>query len=243
MVHRLFEINSDNPFFWLTMLCEICYFRRSGQAVSSSRRALSTSQVTIKTNHSNWVWLFSSQDLPLVLKSKFGLHCNFDQYLEWEVKVSHGRLNEVKRWRELSWIFSGHREDYSWVARFLCHSGEKEVRSVHWNWSKISFGLELTVFWPGWLGMGSGNSRQPDSTWRGDWIIKVYWKLGSYVCLFVCLRAMVIWSKWVEIHDGKEKFSLAINVVFPNCDQFNRFSPHPSHGAVCWESLPSGCGC
>ena len=130
MVHRLFEINSDNPFFWLTMLCEICYFRRSCLAVSSSRRALSTSQVTIKTNHSNWVWPFSSQDLPLVPKSNFGLHCNFDQYLEWEVKVSHGRLNEAKRWRELSWIFSGHREDYSWVARFLCHSGEKEVRSV-----------------------------------------------------------------------------------------------------------------
>ena len=26
---------------------------------------------------------------------------------------------------------------------------------------------------------------------------------------------MVIWSKWVETHDGKEKFSLAINVVSP----------------------------
>ena len=48
--------------------------------------------------------------------------------------------------------------------------------------------------------------------------------VALFVCLFVCLRAMVIWSKWVETHDGKEKFSLAINVVFPNCDQFNRLS-------------------
>ena len=159
MVHRLFEINSDNPFFWLTMLCEICYFRRSGQAVSSSRRALSTYQVTIKTN---WVWPFSSQDLPLVPKSNFGLHCNFDQYLEWEVKVSHGRLNEVKMWRELSWIFSGHREDYSWVARFLCHSGEKEVRSVHWNWSKISFWSWIDCFLArvAWNGL-----RKLETTW------------------------------------------------------------------------------
>ena len=130
MVHRLSEINSDNLIFWPTMLFEICYFRRSCLAVSSSRRALSTSQVAIKTNHIYWVWPFSSQDLPLVHKSKFGLHCNFDQSLEWEVKVSQGRLNEVKMWRELSWLFSGHQEDYSWVAQFLLHGGETEVRSV-----------------------------------------------------------------------------------------------------------------
>ena len=76
------------------MLCEICYFRRSGQAVSSSRRALSTYQVTIKKIVATGS---QAQDLPLVPKSNFGLNCNFDQYLEWEVKVSHGRLNEVKR--------------------------------------------------------------------------------------------------------------------------------------------------
>ena len=58
--------------------------------------------------------------------------------------------------------------------------------------------------------------------------------VALFVCLFVCWIAMVSWSKWGETHDGKEKFSLAINVVSPNCDQFNRLSVlNPSHGAVC----------
>ena len=188
MVHRLFEINSDNPFFWLTMLCEICYFRRSGQAVSSSRRALSTYQVTIKKIVATGS---QAQDLPLVPKSNFGLNCNFDQYLEWEVKVSHGRLNEVKRWRELSWIFSGHREDYSWVARFLRHSGEKEVRSVSLELVE-NFILVLNWLFFGQGGLEWAPETRDNLTQHGE-VTGLLRFIENWVAMFVCLFVCVLW--------------------------------------------------